>query len=116
MWFLASTRRNPAVDTVSHSCACVQAGLLYYAQRITEAFTESQVLDCVLTVPAWFGQSHRQALLDAADLAGINVVSLINSHAAAALQHGIARDFANKTEQFILYDMGAGSTEASLIK
>jgi hypoxia up-regulated 1 len=48
--------------------------------------------------------------------AGLNVLALINSHAAAALQYGIERDFANKTEWVILYDMGATSTEAALVK
>ena len=48
--------------------------------------------------------------------AGLNVLALINSHAAAALQYGIERDFTNKTEWVILYDMGATSTEAALVK
>lgn len=48
--------------------------------------------------------------------AGLNVLALINSHAAAALQYGIERDFSNKTEWVILYDMGATSTEAALVK
>ena len=44
------------------------------------------------------------------------MLALINSHAAAALQYGIERDFSNKTEWVILYDMGATSTEAALVK
>jgi hypothetical protein len=47
---------------------------------------------------------------------GLNVLALINSHAAAALQYGIDRDFTNKTEWVVLYDMGATSTEAALVK
>lgn len=44
------------------------------------------------------------------------MLALINSHAAAALQYGIDRDFTDKTEWVVLYDMGATSTEASLVK
>ena len=64
-------------------------------------------------VPAWFGHTHRQAVLDAAAAAGLNVLSLVNSHAAAALQFGIERNFANKTEHVVFYDMGSSSTEVS---
>ena len=91
--------------------------MLHYARGITEAFAGAgQVLDCVITVPAFFGQSQRQAISEAARLAGLTVLSLVNNHAAAALQHGITRNFANKTEQVIFYDMGASSVEAALIK
>ena len=48
--------------------------------------------------------------------AGLNVMALVNSHAAAALQYGIERDFAGRTEWVVLYDMGATSTEAALVK
>jgi hypoxia up-regulated 1 len=44
------------------------------------------------------------------------VLALVNSHAAAALQYGIERDFVGKAEWVLLYDMGAASTEASLVK
>lgn len=91
--------------------------MLHYARGITEAFAGAgQVLDCVITVPAYFGQSQRQAISEAARLAGLTVLSLVNNHAAAALQHGITRNFANKTEHVIFYDMGASSVEVALIK
>ena len=48
--------------------------------------------------------------------AGVNVLALINSHAAAALQYGIERDFTNRSESVVLYDMGAASTEATLVR
>jgi hypoxia up-regulated 1 len=47
---------------------------------------------------AYYGQAQRQGLVDAASLVGINVMGLINSHTAAALQFGIERDFTNKTQ------------------
>ena len=52
-------------------------------------------------------------MLDAAGLAGLNVLSLVNSHAAAALQFGIERSFANKSEHVLFYDMGSSSTQVT---
>ena len=54
--------------------------------------------------------------VDAAKLAGLNVLGLIHNHAAAALQYGIERDFTNRTERVLFYDMGSGTTEAALVK
>ena len=61
-------------------------------------------------------QAQRQALIDSATLVGINVMGLINSHTAAALQFGIERDFTNKTQNVVFYDMGSGGTVASLVR
>ncbi|EIE21504.1 HSP70-domain-containing protein [Coccomyxa subellipsoidea C-169] len=99
------------------SAEALVASILHYAQRITSAASEgAPVVDCVIVVPPFFGPAQRQGLIDAAQLAGLNVLALINSHAAAALQYGIERDFTNKTEWVVLYDMGATSTEAALVK
>lgn len=70
----------------------------------------------MITVPAFFGQSQRAAILDAAKLAGLNVLSLVNNHAAAALQHGITQDYTNRSEHIIFYDIGASSVEGALVK
>lgn len=95
----------------------VVASLLQYAQKLAVASAEgASVPDAVIAVPAWFGQSQRRALLDAAQLAGLNVLSLINDHAAAALKYGIERSFVNKTEHVIFYDMGYSATEVALVK
>ncbi len=65
----------------------MQASLLHYARQITQANADgAAVLDCVLVVPPYFGPRQRQAMVDAAQLAGLSVLSLVNSHAAAALQ------------------------------
>jgi len=93
------------------------ASLLAYAQKLGVAAADGAgVPDAVIAVPAWFGQAQRRAVLDAAGLAGLNVLSLINGHAAVALQFGIERSFVNKTEHVIFYDMGYSSTEVALVK
>ncbi|KAI3435832.1 hypothetical protein D9Q98_001890 [Chlorella vulgaris] len=119
----------PAVNRTSPAAAGVQtdrgetvsaeelvASVLEYAKHLAEVSVEgSSITDCVLTVPASFTQQQRQALLDAAKLAGLNVMGLIHNHAAAALQYGIDRDFANHTETLVVYDLGAASLQAALV-
>ena len=73
------------------------------------------IRDTVLLVPPYFGPAQRQALLDAAELSGLNVLSLMHSYSAAALQYGIERDFENRTENVIVYDMGATGITAALV-
>jgi len=99
-----------------HRHCRLQASVLQYAREIAEAQAGGSVPDVVMAVPAFFGQAQRQALIEAASLAGLNVMGLINTHTAAALQFGIERDFTNKTQNIILYDMGSGSTEVALIR
>lgn len=90
--------------------------MLQYAKQITDEQAGAPIVDAVITVPAWLGAAQRQALKDAAALAGLNVLALVNGHSAAALQYGIERDFAAKEQRVVLYDMGSGSTEVALVK
>ena len=95
----------------------LQGSLLHYAKGITEKVSGgAAIVDCVIVVPSFFGQAQRQAMVDAAHLAGMGVLALVNSHAAAALQWGLDRDFENRTETVVLVDVGAGSTEAALVR
>jgi len=102
---------------------------------------ESTVRDTVVTVPAWYSAPHRAALADAASVAGLNVLALVNSNAAAALKYaldnkatvsptalpsadaspspstGAAKDGAVKDAHFALFvDVGAGSTVATVVQ
>lgn len=77
----------------------LQAGIFQYAKRITDEQAGESVIDAVITVPVWMGVTQRQAVMDAARLAGLNVLGLVNTHAAAALQFGIERDFAKKEQK-----------------
>ncbi|KAL0327953.1 UNVERIFIED_CONTAM: Heat shock protein 17 [Sesamum calycinum] len=62
-----------------------------------------------------FGVAERRGLLTAADLAGLNVLALVNEHSGAALQYGIDKDFSNGSRHVVFYDMGASSTYAALV-
>jgi hypoxia up-regulated 1 len=93
-----------------------QGSLFQYARSIAEAQAGTSVVDAVLTVPAYFSQFQRQALVSSASLAGLSVMGLINSHSAAALQYGIERDFVNASQTVILYDMGSSGVQVALVR
>ncbi|MQM00420.1 hypothetical protein Taro_033148 [Colocasia esculenta] len=91
------------------------AMVLAYARHLAESHAKVPVHDLVIAVPPYFGQSERKGVIQAALLAGINVLALINEHAGAALQYGIDKDFSNESRHVIFYDMGASSTYAALV-
>ncbi|XP_037084607.1 hypoxia up-regulated protein 1-like isoform X2 [Pollicipes pollicipes] len=91
--------------------------ILTQARQTASEHTHQTVTDAVITVPAFFNQAERRAVLTAAGLAGVKVLQLMNDNAAVALNYGMFRrnDF-NATAQYILfYDMGAESTSATLV-
>lgn len=91
------------------------AMLLKYAVILAETHVKGNLKDCVITVPPYMGVPERKGLLAAAELAGINVLALVNEHSGAALQYGIDKDFSNGSRHVIFYDMGASSTYAALV-
>ncbi|RLN08109.1 heat shock 70 kDa protein 17 [Panicum miliaceum] len=102
-------------DGQVYSVEEIVAMVLHYAAGLADAHVGAPVRDAVVAVPPYFGQAERRALTQAAQLAGINVLALINEHAGAALQYGIDKDFSNASRHVIFYDMGAGSTYAALV-
>lgn len=91
------------------------AMILGYALKLAEFHSKIPVKDAVITVPPYFGQAQRKGLLQAAQLAGLNALSLVNEHSGAALQYGIDKDFSNGSRHVIFYDMGSSSTYAALV-
>lgn len=77
-----------------------------------------QITECVITVPGYFNQAERKAMKDAAALAGLNVLQLINDYTAIAINYGIfRRKEINETAWYALFfDMGAASTAAALVE
>ncbi|KAJ8532039.1 hypothetical protein K7X08_011962 [Anisodus acutangulus] len=105
--------RNVAVfktDNADFTAEELVAMLLKYAVGLA-----GSVKDAVVTVPPYMGVAERKGLLVSAELAGINVLALVNEHSGAALQYGIDKDFSNGSRHVIFYDMGAGSTYAALV-
>ena len=72
----------------------------------------SDVTDAVITVPAYFNDSQRQATKDAGKIAGLNVLRIINEPTAAALAYGLNN---NDTRTVLVYDFGGGTLDVSII-
>ena len=104
------------VDGVDFTPEELVAMVLTHAKDITAAYgVTSPLKDCVLTVPAFFTQHERRALLDAALLADLNVLALINENTAAALHYGIDR-IDETPQNYLFYNMGAGSLQVSVVR
>ena len=91
------------------------AMILSYAKDITRAYGGNVVRDCVITVPTFATQLEREALLVAAELADMRVLSLIEANTAAALQFGLDRKY-EETKVILFYNAGAESVQASLVE
>ncbi|KAJ1721776.1 lumenal Hsp70 protein [Coemansia erecta] len=86
---------------------------LRHAQQLVKESEGLLVKDVVLTVPSFFDRTQRQAMLDAATLAGFRTISLVNDGSAVALNYAMSRKF-TKAETHLFYDMGAGKTVATV--
>uniref|UniRef100_A0A8C2FQZ8 Hypoxia up-regulated protein 1 n=1 Tax=Cyprinus carpio TaxID=7962 RepID=A0A8C2FQZ8_CYPCA len=75
------------------------------------------IKDAVITVPAYFNQAERRAVLQAAHIAGLKVLQLINDNTAVALNYGVFRrkDINSTAQNIMFYDMGSGSTTATIV-
>lgn len=108
---------QPVVGDIVFTGEEIVGMFLQEAVRLASAEAGAPVKDVVITVPVYFGQKQRQALLDAAEIAGINVLSLVNENTAAAIQYGIDLDYvADTTKTVVFYNMGSSSTQISLVK
>lgn len=86
---------------------------LAHIRSLAEDVASERVTDLVLTVPAFFSHAQRQALLDAAEIAGLKPLALLNDGSAVALNYAMTRSFPAK-EHHIIFDAGAGSIRATV--
>ncbi|XP_076246856.1 hypoxia up-regulated Grp170 co-chaperone protein isoform X2 [Calliopsis andreniformis] len=93
------------------------AQILHKGKEFAENSAGQKISEAVITVPGFFNQVERRALMQAADLAGIKVLQLINDYTAVALNYGIFRSKEiNDTAHYVMfYDMGASSTTATIV-
>ncbi|WP_458659065.1 molecular chaperone DnaK [Candidatus Vidania fulgoroideorum] len=80
-----------------------------------EEYLGEKVTDAVITVPAYFNDSQRQATKDAGQIAGLNVCRIINEPTAAALAFGFDKNFKNE-KKIVVYDLGGGTFDVSVIE
>ncbi|XP_059637699.1 heat shock 70 kDa protein [Cornus florida] len=94
----------------------ISSMVLIKMKEIAEAFLGHTVKNAVVTVPAYFNDSQRQATKDAGAIAGLNVMRIINEPTAAAIAYGLDKKAARKGEQNVLiFDLGGGTFDVSLL-
>ena len=89
------------------------AKILQKLKKSAEAYLGGEVKDAVVTVPAYFNDSQRQATKDAGKIAGLNVLRIINEPTASALAYGLDK---KKDEKIAVYDFGGGTFDISILE
>uniref|UniRef100_A0A8B9U1A9 Hypoxia up-regulated protein 1 n=1 Tax=Anas zonorhyncha TaxID=75864 RepID=A0A8B9U1A9_9AVES len=104
-------------QTVQYSPEEMLGMVLNYSRGLAEEFAEQPIKDAVITVPAYFNQAERRAVLHAARMADLKVLQLINDNTAVALNYGVFRrkDINATAQNIMFYDMGAGSTVCTIV-
>ena len=103
-------------DMNEYSVVELMSMLLAKQREDAEAIAEEPIKDVVITVPPFWAQDERQALLDAAELAKMNVLGLLNENSAVAMKYAIDKKYDDtKEHNVVFYDMGSTSVKTSLV-
>ncbi|HET8661542.1 MAG TPA: molecular chaperone DnaK, partial [Micromonosporaceae bacterium] len=92
----------------------ISARVLMKLKRDAESYLGEQITDAVITVPAYFNDAQRQATKEAGDIAGFNVLRIVNEPTAAALAYGL--DKGSKEQTVLVFDLGGGTFDVSLLE
>ena len=96
-----------------HSPAEISSFILANIKKAAEAYLGETVTDAVITVPAYFSDSQRQATKDAGKIAGLNVLRIINEPTAASLAYGLDK---KSDEKIVVFDLGGGTFDVSILE
>ena len=107
------TNYSVEIDGKKYTPQEVSAIILGKLKADAEAYLGDKVTDAVITVPAYFTDSQRQATKDAGKIAGLNVQRIINEPTAAALAFGLDKD---ENEKIMVYDLGGGTFDVSILE
>ncbi len=102
------------VDGKNYTPQELSARILAKLKRDAETYLGEPVTDAVITVPAYFNDAERQATKDAGEIAGLNVLRIINEPTAAALAYGL--DKGKQDELILVFDLGGGTFDVSLLE
>jgi len=93
----------------------ISAAVLTKMKETAEAYAGEKVTDAVITVPAYFNDSQRQATKDAGAIAGLNVLRIINEPTAAAIAYGLDKGSSAGEKNVLIFDLGGGTFDVSLL-
>ena len=102
------------IDGKSYTSQEISARVLGKLKRDAESYLGEPVVDAVITVPAYFNDSQRQATKEAGEIAGLNVLRIVNEPTAAALAYGL--DKGDKEQTILVFDLGGGTFDVSLLE
>jgi L1 cell adhesion molecule like protein len=93
----------------------ISAMVLQKLKQTASDFLGKEVKDAIVTVPAYFNDSQRQATKDAGTISGLNVLRIINEPTAAAIAYGLDKQAGKKEENVLIFDLGGGTFDVSLL-
>ena len=108
------TSWNVDIDGKKYTPQEISARILMKLKRDAESFLGDTVTDAVITVPAYFNDAQRQATKEAGEIAGLNVLRIVNEPTAAALAYGLDKGSAEQT--ILVFDLGGGTFDVSLLE
>ena len=103
-----------SIDDKEYTAPEISARTLQKLKRDAESYLGEDVSDAVITVPAYFNDAQRQATKDAGQIAGLNVLRIVNEPTAAALAYGLEKG--DKEQTILVFDLGGGTFDVSLLE
>src|ERR671935_2548637 len=102
------------IDGKKYTAQEISARILMKLKRDAEAYLGEDITDAVITTPAYFNDAQRQATKEAGQIAGMNVLRIVNEPTAAALAYGL--DKGEKEQTILVFDLGGGTFDVSLLE